>query len=62
MNHTTNDMFNKCVCYRNKILNTVDFLKESTNIACRLEPLKLDDAYRSRWDEEFDPLQVTPFG
>ncbi|XP_071140652.1 uncharacterized protein [Mytilus edulis] len=27
-----------------------------------LEPLKLDDAYRGRWDEEFDPLQVTPSG
>ncbi|XP_052085071.1 uncharacterized protein LOC127722206 [Mytilus californianus] len=27
-----------------------------------LEPLKLDDVYRGRWDEEFDPLQVTPSG
>jgi hypothetical protein len=27
-----------------------------------LDTLTLDDAYRSRWDEEFDPLQVTPSG
>lgn len=29
---------------------------------CSMEPLSLDNTYRSRWDEEFDPHHLTPPG